>query len=305
MPDFQLQTPVAFIVFNRPDTTERVFAEIAKARPPKLLVVGDGPRANRSGEAEKVAAVRAIIDKVDWPCEVLTDYSELNLGCKIRVASGIDWIFSNVEEAIILEDDCLPDPSFFRYCEELLQKYRHDTGVGMISGDNFQFGRNKTDSSYYFSRYTHIWGWATWRRAWKNYDREAKLWPAVRAGNWLDSLAFNGDERSYWVKKFQSAHDGDIDTWDYQWTLSCWLKGMLTILPNENLISNIGFGADATHSRGSNIYAEMKTSTIRFPLRDPLINLPNQAADKYTAERMFINSLPRRLFRKIRSFQWR
>ena len=149
MSDFQLKTPVAFIIFNRPDTTERVFAEIVKAKPPKLLVVGDGPRANREGDAAKVAAARAITKRVDWPCEVLTNFSEVNLGCKVRVSSGLDWVFEQVPEAIILEDDCLPHQTFFRFCEELLERYRDDQRIGMISGDNFQFGHTINDDSYF------------------------------------------------------------------------------------------------------------------------------------------------------------
>ena len=151
-------TPVAFIIFNRPDTTKRVFAEIAKARPPKLLVIADGPRADHPADVEKCAAVRAIIDGVDWDCEVLKNYSDVNLGCKRRVSSGLDWVFDTVEEAIILEDDCLPHPTFFRFCEEMLEKYRDDKRIAMISGDNLQFGRKRTGYSYYFSRYPHIWG---------------------------------------------------------------------------------------------------------------------------------------------------
>src|SRR5665648_587346 len=169
MSNFQLKTPVAFIIFNRPETTRRVFAEIAKARPTKLLVIADGPRATHPDDAEKCAVVRAIIDGVDWDCEVLKNYSDVNLGCKRRVSSGLDWVFDTVEEAIILEDDCLPHPTFFRFCEEMLAKYRDDKRIAMISGDNFQFGKKRTEYSYYFSRYTHIWGWASWRRAWDNY----------------------------------------------------------------------------------------------------------------------------------------
>ena len=188
MLNFQLSTPVAFIIFNRPDTTARVFAEIAKARPPKLLVVGDGPRANRDGEADRVAEARAIIKNVDWPCEVLTNFSTPNLGCKKRVSSGIDWIFEQVEEAIILEDDCLPDPSFFQFCEEMLARYRHDDRIAMISGDNFLFGQVPVPESYYFSRYCHIWGWASWRRAWKDYDVNIPALAAIRTdGRWMPS----------------------------------------------------------------------------------------------------------------------
>lgn len=301
MPEFQLQTPVAFIVFNRPDTTQRVFAEIAKARPPKLLVVGDGPRVNRPGEADKVAAVRGIIDQVDWPCEVLTNYSEINLGCKIRVSSGIDWVFEQVEEAIILEDDCLPDPTFFRYCEELLIRYRHDLRISMISGDNFQQGHSRTDSTYYFSRYNHIWGWASWRRAWMSYDRNMQSWPAFRKAGWSEVILSGDGERKYWTEIFNSVHEGRIDTWDYQWLFASWMNRMVSIMPNKNLISNIGFGAGATHTTGPSIYANMAISPVDYPMLHPTVVLTNKAADDFTAAEMFSSSLLRRLVRRALS----
>ncbi|MCX5871008.1 MAG: glycosyltransferase family 2 protein [Deltaproteobacteria bacterium] len=301
MSDWQLKTPVAFIIFNRPDTTKRVFAEIAKAKPPKLLVIADGPRANRSGEAEKCAATRAIINQVDWDCEVLTNFSDVNLGCKNRVACGIDWVFEQVPEAIILEDDCLPHPTFFRFCEELLEYYRNDERIGMISGDNFQSGNKRTKASYYFSRYNHIWGWATWRRAWKHYDREATAWPALRDGGWLEVLVSKPSEQKYWAKVFQAVHEGRIDTWDYQWNLTSWIQGMLTIIPNVNLISNIGFGLGATHTHGSSIYADMKVAQIDFPLCHPEIILPHREADTYTSQGMFNTTLSRRILQKMRT----
>lgn len=202
MSSWQLKTPIAFIIFNRPDTTARVFAEIAKAKPPKLLVVADGARSNRQGEAEKVAATRAIIEQVNWPCEVITNFSDKNLGCKNRVSTGIDWVFEQVPEAIILEDDCLPDPSFFRFCEEMLEKYRDDQRIGMISGDNLQFGRRRNNDSYYFSRYVHIWGWASWRDKWQSsYDVRMKKWPEVRDGNWLVDMVRNKKEASVWASQ--------------------------------------------------------------------------------------------------------
>jgi hypothetical protein len=299
MTTWQLQTPVAFIIFNRPGNTERVFNEIAKAKPPKLLVIADGPRAGRAGEAEKCSATRDIIDRVDWDCEVLTNYSAVNLGCKNRVSSGIDWVFKQVEEAIILEDDCLPDPTFFRFCQEMLAYYRHDNRIGMISGDNFQFGRKRGDASYYFSRYGHIWGWASWRRAWAHYDRDAAAWPDIREGNYLKGLVSGGSEYKHWSHAFQSVYDGNIDTWDYQWTLSLWASGMLTVLPNVNLISNIGFQPDATHTRGESIYANLLTFPMEFPLRHPRVFLPKYEADHFTASRMFTSSLAVKLFNKV------
>ncbi len=158
-----IRTPVALIIFNRPDTTERVFAEIAKARPPKLFIIADGPREDRPGEAERCASARAIVDRVDWNCEVQKNYSDVNLGCGARPATGISWVFDQVEEAIILEDDCIAHPTFFRFCDELLEKYRDDERIMHIAGNNFQFGNQRTSFSYFFSHHNICWGWASWR----------------------------------------------------------------------------------------------------------------------------------------------
>ncbi len=299
MPEFKLSTPVAFLIFNRPETTERVFNEIARARPPKLLVVADGPRASRAGEAERCAQTRAVIARVDWDCEVLTNYSDVNLGCKMRVATGIDWIFEQVEEAIILEDDCLPDPSFFRYCEEMLVRYRDNPRVGMISGGNLQFGRKRGNGSYYFSRYTHIWGWASWRRAWSLYDREITRWPAFRDQGWLDRLFETQGERDYWRTSFQLVHDGKLDTWDCSWTFAALVNGLLQVVPNENLISNIGFGPDATHTHVEGAHANMATAPLAFPLVHPDFVLQDVDADRFIASDQIAPSFARRQWRRI------
>jgi len=270
MSEFKLKTPVAFIIFNRPDTTERVFAEIAKAKPPKLLVVGDGARTDRAGEAEKVAGARAIIDRVDWDCEVLTNFSEVNLGCKRRVSSGIDWVFEQVEDAIILEDDCLPHPTFFRFCEELLALYRDDQRIGMISGDNFQFGHTINDDSYYFSNINHIWGWATWRSRWQHdYDVSMKHWPLIRDEKRMFDWYGSKVEQNSWEHIFADVYQGKIDTWDYQWNFGSRINGRLAAMPNVNLISNIGFGAGATHTTGGSKLADMAVEAIKFPLCHP------------------------------------
>lgn len=285
--NYQLKTPVAFLIFNRPHTTEKVFAEIAKAKPPKILVIADGPRADHPDDAEKCTATRAIIDRVDWDCEVLKDYSNVNLGCKRRISTGLDWVFETIEEAIILEDDCLPDPTFFRFCEELLEKYRDDKRIAMISGDNFQFGKRRTASSYYFSRYAHIWGWASWRRAWKNYDVNMKLWPEIRDGGYLQDCLEDTKIIRYWKKIFENVYHNKIDTWDYQWLFTCWLQGMLTILPNYNLISNIGFTPEATHKSDLNTYDNMKIGSMTFPILHPPFILRDSIADSITEKNMF------------------
>jgi hypothetical protein len=303
MTDFALTTPVAFIIFNRPDTTQKVFDEIAKARPLKLLVIGDGARENRPGEAERVAATRAIIQKVNWPCEVLCNFSDLNLGCKVRVSSGIDWVFEQVPEAIILEDDCLPDPSFFRFCQELLEKYREDHRVGMISGDNFQFGRRYNEDSYYFSRYMHIWGWATWRNRWiGSYDVRMSDWPSMRNSTPLLDILDDTREVAIWKDIFEKTYEGRIDTWDHQWSYANWIRGRLNILPAVNLISNIGFGVDATHTVRGNHLANLATHTMSFPLSHPLKLTNNRAADAYTRDRWFMRPLWLKVFDRLQYF---
>lgn len=300
MSEFQLETPVAFIIFNRPDTTRRVFSEIAKAKPSKLLVIGDGPRAGRIDETDKVAATRAIIDCVDWDCEVLTNYSDINLGCKRRVASGINWVFEQVEAAIILEDDCLPDPTFFRFCQELLERYRDDQRIGIISGDNFQFGQARNKDSYYFSKYVHIWGWATWRDRWQSsYDVELKKWPLIKAGGWLEDILGNKKEAASWMKIFERIYNGEIDTWDYQWVFANWLEGRVNIMPNVNLISNIGFGADATHTVSGSHLANLPIDQILFPMIHPLGVFRNLQADLFTFEQCFNVPIYRRLYNKL------
>ena len=302
MSDFQLKTPVAFIIFNRPDTTIRVFAEIAKARPPKLLVIADGPRVDRPDDAEKCAAARAIIDNVDWDCEVLTNYSDLNLGCKRRVSSGIDWVFDIVDEAIILEDDCLPHPTFFRFCEEMLEKYRDDERIAMISGDNFQFGRKRTEYSYYFSRYTHIWGWASWRRAWENYDVDMKQWPEIRDVGWLEDFLGSKVSYLYWKYIFENVYNGKIDTWDYQWVFACWAQSVMAIMPSVNLISNIGFGLEAVHTTEKNKFSEMKTEPMIFPVSHPPYMLRDSVADSITEKQEYSGQiLSLRTIKRIKS----
>lgn len=300
MAEFELSTPIAFIIFNRPDTTARVFSEIAKAKPHKLLVVGDGPRSSRPGEADRVAATRAIIEKVDWPCEVLTNFSDVNLGCKKRVSSGIDWVFEQVEEAIILEDDCLPDPSFFHFCEEMLARYRHDQRIGMISGDNFQFGRCYGGDSYYFSKYVHIWGWATWRDRWHGaYDVNMAHWPMVRDNGRLPDLVFDKDEAGYWAGIFERVYQGGIDTWDYQWVFANWAEGRLSILPSVNLISNIGFGVDATHTTGISPLANLPTEPMQFPLVHPALRARNGSADRFSDRVCFRLPLWKRILGRV------
>jgi hypothetical protein len=264
------KTPVLFIIFNRPDTTLKVFNEIKKIKPTKLYIVADGPRTEEKGEREKCEQTKKIIDQIDWSCEVFKNYSEINLGCKKRVSSGIDWFFENEEQGIILEDDCVPDQTFFTFCEEMLKKYKDDERIGMISGNNFQFGKVKNKHSYYFSRYSHIWGWATWRRAWQKYDVQIQNWPQHKKKKKLSTIFENKKDILYWTSIFNDVYRNKIDTWDYQWTYACFFNNYLSVTPSVNLISNIGFGQlDSTHTKKINKFANMPTSPLVFPLIHP------------------------------------
>ncbi len=266
----RLETPVAMIVFNRPETTRRVFDAVAAARPARLLLIADGPRPDRAGEAERCAEVRNIVTAVDWPCEVDTNFAERNMGCRRRVISGLDWVFSRTEEAIILEDDCLPDPSFFLFCAEMLERYRDQPQVAYVAGFNPLQDELPLSSSYYFSQVACIWGWATWRRAWQEYDEHMRGWPEVKAAGTLDLLFPRRRVVAFWTHVFDGMHDGTgPNTWDYQWSYTCWVRNWLGIIPGRNLIQNIGFGGDATHTTAGDPARTLAAQPLRFPLRHP------------------------------------
>ncbi|MEO0969311.1 MAG: glycosyltransferase family 2 protein [Cyanobacteria bacterium J06639_18] len=286
----QLETPITFIIFKRPHTTAKVFERIRQIKPKKLFVIADGPRSDREGEAEKCAATRAIIDQVDWDCEVIKNYSEVNLGCARRVSSGLDWVFENVEETIILEDDCIPHITFFQFCEELLEKYRNDSRITSIAAQNAQLGQKRTDYSYYFSSYSHCWGWASWRRAWKNYDLHIKLWQEVKKSNILDSILNDSKAVSYWESIFDSIYENPTGiTWDYQWTFACWMQGGLNIIPNVNLVQNVGLGADATNFNSNQevSFINLPTEAIEFPLKHPPFVVRNLPADNFIQKTVY------------------
>jgi hypothetical protein len=272
---------------------------LRQARPPKLFVVADGPRPDRVGEAEKCAATRAIAERVDWDCELRTNYSEVNLGLKQRIAGGLDWVFEQVDEAIILEDDCVPHPSFFRFCAELLERYRDDPHVFTISGNNFQFGQRRGAGDYYFSRYPHVWGWATWRRAWKLYDLQMRQWPEVTAADWSYALP-NSTAVSYWNYLFQKTYEG-LDSWAYALVFAAWLHRGLNIHPNVNLVSNLGARGDATHGDNGvgRVYANLPAEAMEFPLRHPGEWIADTEADDFTEGVLYSGNL-KRLFGSLR-----
>ncbi len=281
----ELKTPIVFIVFARPDKTQLVFNEIRKIKPIKLFVIADGPR--NQEEWPRCKAVRDIIDKqVDWPCEVLKNYSDTNLNPKFRISSGLNWVFSQTEKAIIIEDDCLPDPSFFPFCEELLEKYRDNEQVMQISGYNFAvMDKNfKCDDSYYFSQIGLIAGWATWKRAWEHYDVNISKWPEIKQSRLIMKRLKNAAVADHYDYLFDKYYRGLINSWDSQWFLTRWVQGGVSIIPKTNLTSNIGFDADiAAFNRldPDDARAHVPVNSIKFPLRHPNKISVNRKADNY------------------------
>ena len=262
----RLNTPVLFLIFNRPDTTKLVFDRIRAARPGRLYVAADGPRENVSGDTSLCEAARKVLKEVDWECDVRTLYRETNLGCSLAVSSAITWFFETERDGIILEDDCLPDPTFFRFCSELLDYYRDDERVMMISGTN-ELGTWKDDrQSYHFST-DGVWGWASWRRAWAHFDLNMKRWADPNTQEVLKSVLRN--ERLYKnnLREFNRVFEGRVNTWAYPWRLARLIDGGVTATPARNLVSNIGFRSDATHTlREDAAVAALPLHAMEFPL---------------------------------------
>ncbi len=284
-----MKTPVCMIIFNRPDRTQQIFNVIKQVKPPKLLVVADGARLNKIGEAEKCAETRAIFDQIDWDCELLTNYAESNLGIYQRVTSGLKWVFEIVEEAIILEDDCLPNLSFFQFCEEMLERYRNDERITMISGNNFQLGGNQTGYSYYFSHYGHTWGWASWRRTLQRYSSIIKYkekLPDVLARIFRDANAISfwgyNIEKSY-LAVIASDFFNSTCNWDYLFVFNTWLIDGMAISPSVNLVTNIGFDEEATHCTNPNLwFANLPIEEMQLPLKHPPKIERNISADNFS-----------------------
>jgi hypothetical protein len=301
--------PVLLLIFNRPDTTALVMETIRAARPSRLYVAADGPR-DRPGEAERCEEARRISTAVDWPCEVRTLFRDHNLGCREAVSGAITWFFEHEAEGIILEDDCLAAPSFFEFCDVLLERFRDDERVMCITGNNFQPDMGRYPSGYYFSKYTHVWGWASWRRAWRLYDAQMERYSDFNRASTLEAMSLSEGFSNYWRNCFDSVYTRRLDTWDYVWGFSCWAQNGLTATPRANLVSNIGFGADATHTTDPNdAFARMATRSLDFPLDHPLLLAPHQGFDAVVdrvvygigqqANSIGIRSLPRRASRKI------
>lgn len=276
--------PVALMIFNRPHLTAKVFEQIRAARPHRLLVVADGPRPTRPDDTWLCEASRKIVTSPDWPCELSVNFANENLGNRRRISSGLDWVFTQCPEAIVLEDDCLPCPSFFSFCSAMLERFRDDDRIMHISGNNFGGTTHWGGGSYYFSRYTFSWGWASWKRAWHHYDVNLTAWPAAKSARWLESTLESPVEISYWTEIFDKLYRYEIDTWDYQWLFSCWRPGALSILPNNNLVTNIGVGPDSLNFTSDHATIGVPTHELG-ELVHPKAVIRNKKADRSSFEK--------------------
>lgn len=282
---------ILFIVFARPDTTAQVFEAIRKARPGRLYVAADGARPDRPGEQERCDEVRRIATNVDWPCEVRTLFRDRNFGCGAAVSTAIGWFFEHEDEGIILEDDCLPSRSFFQFCAELLERYRNDTRVMGIGGNNLEPQRHRErEYSYTFSRLTYIWGWATWRRAWRHHDNNVPLFGEIDKKKYLTPGYSSIYERDLFQYVFGKMYTGDDpatsrrNIWDYQWQFACRIHSGLIIVPAVNLVSNIGFGEQATNVKGQSVGNGLKCEEIELPLVHPEFIMVDKRREKRTFE---------------------
>ena len=291
MNSLSIETPVVLIAFNRPDTTRQVLDAVRKVRPKRLFLVADGPRSGYASDQDLCDETREILSQVDWDCEVSRRYSSDNKGLTRSVGEGLSWVFSQCHRAIVLEDDCVANSSFFRFCDELLARYQDDERIMSISGNNHIDNRARFSHSYYFSRYCHVWGWATWARAWRHYDASLERWPyALENGLLADIL---GSQRAvdYWTYTL-SNNARTRHTWDYSWLFSCWMQNGLSIIPRVNLVTNVGFGAQATHTKcEQDPLANMPSLELAFPLHHPDWVVRDSRADAVVEQKMFGGTL--------------
>ncbi len=284
----QLDVPVVLIVFNRPDKTRRVFAQIAHQRPRQLFVISDGPRDNRADDLELVHESRVITEQVDWPCEVTRLYSSVNLGCRARILSGLDYVFESVPKAIILEDDCLAHDDFFKFADELLSRFAKEPRVFSIGGHIWEYPDEFVDDGYFFSKYFSSWGWATWADRWRLVDSELRAWPSVRMTNFLRDWAESPMENVYWEKVFELVfrHESPFDeAWDYAVQFTMWMHDLLAVRPSVNLVQNLGFDESATHTRMASVtISDRVARNLEWPINHPQVVTRNHEVDALVNE---------------------
>jgi len=277
--------PVLLIIFNRPEKVKNLIQALRKVKPKKIFVAADGARDNNLEDLDKCNETRELINSIDWDCEIKRKFSDKNLGLSLRMETAIDWFFENNEYGIIFEDDCIPHPDFFRFSYEMLEKYKNNKNVMMVSGTNYQKGIKRGDASYYFSKYATIWGWATWKRAWEFYNKGTTTLPDFIKQNKITEIFDNKKEQDFWINNFKNPY---IDpngkerlTWATTWAYSLLKNKGLTIVPNVNLVQNIGYGYDSTHTRGSGRGWSFKTEKLGEIEHPKKIEVSNEADAYY------------------------
>jgi len=299
----QFNTPILLIVYNRPELTLKVFNKIRELKPKYLFIAADGPNPKKQDDKEKCKQARKIINFIDWPCKVKTKFRKNNLGCALSVSSAITWFFDNIEEGIILEDDCLPSYSFFYFCENLLEKYKKNKDVMVISGTNLLKSWKYSIQDYHFSRQINFWGWATWRRAWKKYSHDLSYLKDRNIQEKIKSSIKNKSYYKYLLKKIDKVKNNKIDSWGYRWMATCYANNGKIIIPSKNLVKNIGFSSDALHTKNPFSWmAKIKTHELKFPLRDPKNQEIDYKFDKKIIKKTvgFWNRITNKIFEIIR-----
>lgn len=289
--DFKLTTPVVLCVFSRLETTKLVFAKIREAEPEKLYIISDAARSGRPEEAKKVKAVRDYLeDNIDWPCEVHKIYADSNMGCGRRIPSGLSEVFSLEEEAIILEDDCVPDITFFRYCQEMLEYYRDNTDVFIVSGNNPVSHLCSNEYDYSFTKIPFCWGWATWARTWRKYDFDLKGWPEHKKDPvWKRDFPLRA--RLFIKAELDELFDHKYDAWDYQMIYAIAINQGLCIVPSKNHIFNAGFGTDSSHTADMPEWLNNEPVPVKFPIKHPPVVIRNEDFDRIYLSRAYKSGL--------------
>ncbi|GAB2520400.1 hemolytic protein HlpA [Spirosoma aerophilum] len=297
-----LETPVLLIMFNRSLQAMQVFERIRSVSPSKLYLAVDGPRSGNVSDIEETEKCRQIESLVDWPCTVQTLFRKENLGCRQAVSQAITWLFEHEEKGIILEDDCLPDLSFFGYCQVLLNRYVNEPKIMHVGGSNLYGDMRWNNDSFFFTNIPHIWGWATWRRAWKKYDITMSDYKIFEKSGGIERTIKNKNSQLFWKKSFGSLLKGEIDTWDYQWVFTIWNNNGLCIIPRENLITNIGFTQTATHTKENSVWANLQAVTIdAASMQYPEVIEINTVATQYAYSHFY--QLPSWWHRKLKGIK--
>lgn len=298
-----MKIPVVVIIFNRPDKTKILYESLKKYKPSKLLIISDGPRSNFANEKGKVVQSRKIFEKIEWECEILFNNSETNLGCRERIISGLNWVFSKVEKAIILEDDCIPTTEFFTYMEILLDRYQDRKKISSICGTNFLSDSYEVKDSYLYSKYCNVWGWGTWKDRWFKIDSQLKGLGKIKKKKFL--IKYLGSFRAYlyWHWLLDRVDRKKIDSWAYIWNFTNFIEEKISIIPSTNLLTNIGIGKDSNHTQSlpyKYISSQESTKKLTFPLKYPSNFLLDSEHDLKVEDTIFSKSIYNRFLWIVR-----